>query len=227
MRDVVDPQTGEVIQGRDSSWDLIAFEHAFLECQKDLPAVIGKDAKNPHLKSRFTSLPKIVTIVKPILNNHGFSYSQGCCFSAFTETSTRCAYIDVYTDITHAETGLAKRAKLPVPMQKLDAQAAGSALKYGRRYTFLAALGIADGDEDDDGQAAMPRQITEDVNESPELAKLKQEMAKIKHATDLVAWAGEQKIKSRINGLSEGEAEMLRFAFRSLRDRLVKEAQEA
>lgn len=225
MKDFHDSETGEILTERQlaSFADQMMFQASFLECQKAMPLTIKRDADGG--RGKYVPLSKIIETVRPKLNEHGFSLRQGICFSAFAETSSKCAFVEVYTDIWHAPTCLYQRTKIPIPMPKLDPQAAGSAMTYGKRYTLLAALGISDGDHDDDGAAAMPRKITEDVQDSPELAKLKVEMCKIKEPTELVAWAGEQKNKSRINDLSEAETEKLRTFFKERQAALLKDSQ--
>ena len=63
-----------------------------------------------------------------------------------------------------------------VKLSKLDPQSIGSAISYFRRYSMMAALGLAP--EDDDAQAAMPgKQKT--VVKKPAVEKLKEELYKV------------------------------------------------
>ena len=67
--------------------------------------------------------------------------------------------VGVVTELLH-ESGEEKVQRLSMPITALTAQALGSAMTYGRRYSYCAALGIA-GEVDDDGKSAneplMPR----------------------------------------------------------------------
>jgi len=103
---------------------------------------------------------------------------------------------------------------------KMDAQAMGSAITYGRRYTLIAALGLATDEADDDGEAAKPRDIGDRQGDSIELAALKADIAKAKDLDALTKWASDPKNRARLNKLDETETERVRSHYASAREQL-------
>jgi hypothetical protein len=67
-------------------------------------------------------------------------------------TSEDSTGVTVETVFVHESGEMMECGKLHVPATKQDAQGYGSALTYARRYSLMAAAGIAP--EDDDGNAA-------------------------------------------------------------------------
>lgn len=101
----------------------------------------GKD--NPFFKSKYADLAEVVKAVKEPFANHGLSYTQ---FPI--ENGGR---IGVETILMH-ESGEYITNSFTVNLSKQDAQGAGSAITYCRRYALQAIAGIPS--EDDDGNAA-------------------------------------------------------------------------
>lgn len=103
-----------------------------------------KTAKNPHFRSQYAALDVCVDAVLPALNDNGI---------ALVQQTHECADgVIVETLFIHESGEQISAGKLHVPAIKQDPQAYGSALTYARRYSLLAACGIAP--EDDDGNAA-------------------------------------------------------------------------
>jgi len=103
----------------------------------------AKDAKNPFFKSKYADMASVVRAVKQPFADNGLSYSQ---FPLMQEDK-----VGVETILMHSS-GQWISSVLVVPMTKKDAQAAGSAITYARRYSLQAIAGIPA--EDDDGNAA-------------------------------------------------------------------------
>jgi hypothetical protein len=105
-------------------------------------AVKGKE--NPHFKSKYADLAACDEAVIEALNANGIALIQRTlpCESGVT----------VETVFLHTSGETMSSGPLHVPAQKQDAQGYGSALTYARRYSLMAACGIAP--EDDDGHAA-------------------------------------------------------------------------
>ena len=103
-----------------------------------------KTSQNPHFKSRYADLSACVEAVIEALNANGIALIQRTlpCESGVT----------VETVFLHISGETLSSGPLHVPAQKQDAQGYGSALTYARRYSLMAACGIAP--EDDDGHAA-------------------------------------------------------------------------
>lgn len=102
-----------------------------------------KDAKNPFFKSNYADLSAVVKAVKEPFTNNGLSYSQ------FPITNELGA--GVSTILMHSS-GEFLQSDLVLPLSKKDAQGAGSAITYARRYALQALAGIPS--EDDDGNLA-------------------------------------------------------------------------
>ncbi len=103
-----------------------------------------KTSTNPHFKSRYADLSACVEAVIEGLNANGIMLMQPCHES---ETG-----VTVETLFVHESGETLSAGKLHVPAAKQDPQGYGSALTYARRYSLMAACGIAP--EDDDGNAA-------------------------------------------------------------------------
>jgi hypothetical protein len=128
--------------------------------------------------------------------------------------------IPVYTDLIHVDSGLMDRTIIEIPLIKLDAQSMGSAVKYGCRYTLLAALGVTTDEADDDGAAARSRDLTAKTEASADLETLVAELQASKDIAALTKWVSDAKNRRRIDDLSEGEAERLRIAYAEHREAL-------
>ena len=103
-----------------------------------------KTSSNPHFKSRYADLAACVEAVIDALNTHGIMLMQ--------QNSECSDGIVIETVFIHESGEMLSSGKLHVPAAKQDPQGYGSALTYARRYSLMAACGIAP--EDDDGNAA-------------------------------------------------------------------------
>jgi hypothetical protein len=106
-----------------------------------------KNATNPHFKSKFADLGEVLETAKPVLQKHGLALLQFPCGGSGDAVS-------VATMLTH-ESGQWLSATVCMPLEKKSPQAAGSAISYARRYSAMAALGMAA--DDDDGEQASGR----------------------------------------------------------------------
>ena len=102
-----------------------------------------KGADNPFFKSKYADLGSVVEAIKQPFATNGLSYIQ---FPI--EEGGR---IGVETVIMH-KSGEWLSNKFTVQLTKQDAQGAGSAITYCRRYGLQSIAGIPS--EDDDGNAA-------------------------------------------------------------------------
>lgn len=103
-----------------------------------------KTASNPHFRSKYADLSACVEAVIDALHQNGIALLQ--------QTHECDSGVMVETVFLHESGETYSAGKLHVPASKQDAQAYGSALTYARRYSLMAACGIAP--EDDDGNAA-------------------------------------------------------------------------
>lgn len=105
---------------------------------------ITKDAKGNY--SNYATLDSILSKVTPVLHAAGL-----VAFHQMHHSDGNVVHISAV--LADVETGSVIECTLSIPLEKMTAQSAGSAITYGRRYTLLAVLGIAP-EDDDDGQAA-------------------------------------------------------------------------
>lgn len=103
-----------------------------------------KTKTNPHLKAKYADLGACLEAVEEALTAAGVWLYQ--------ETSESAEGVTVETVFLHESGESLRCGKLHVPAVKSDPQGYGSALTYARRYSLMAACGIAA--EDDDGNAA-------------------------------------------------------------------------
>ena len=103
-----------------------------------------KDSANPFFKSKYADLESVWDSCRELLASNGLAvmqfpgeYLEGSMF--------------LTTIITH-KSGEWIGQEMSVPVTKPDAQGAGSALTYMRRYALAAVVGVVQAD--DDGNAA-------------------------------------------------------------------------
>jgi len=119
----------------------------FIAAQKEFSPAL-KTSVNPHFRSKYADLGACVEAVMDALNNNGFALMQlthECELGAKVETK-----------FLHKSGESITAGMMFVPAGKKDAHGFGSALTYARRYSLMAACGIAP--EDDDGNHAVQRQ---------------------------------------------------------------------
>ncbi len=117
---------------------------------------VAKNSTNPHFKSKYASLDDIVAAVRPVLASHKLAIVQGACDPIIDHGGSLEGF-SVETMLVHESGEWIANAAI-VPLTKVDAQGAGGAMTYGRRYGLSALLSLAT-DEDDDGNvASTPRQ---------------------------------------------------------------------
>lgn len=116
---------------------------ALVKAQKEFGPAL-KSSTNPHFKSKYADLAACVEAVIDGLNNNGIALIQ-----PMHESDNG---VTVETLFVHESGETLSAGKLHVPAAKQDPQGYGSALTYARRYSLMAACGIAP--EDDDGNAA-------------------------------------------------------------------------
>ena len=116
---------------------------AFIKAKMAFGTVL-KGKKNPAFKSKYANLEACLDAVDDACLSNGIALYQ--------ETFEDATGVTVETVFLHESGESLRCGKLHVPASKQDPQGYGSALTYARRYSLLAACGIAA--EDDDGNAA-------------------------------------------------------------------------
>lgn len=115
------------------------------------PALVAAQASFPAIKKtkkavygKYADLASIMDAIRKPLADNGLSVTQDACGTT--------GMVGVTTRIMHTSGQWLESEPLMLPAGN-DAQKAGAALTYARRYSLTAALGIA-ADEDDDGKSA-------------------------------------------------------------------------
>jgi hypothetical protein len=112
---------------------------------------------NPQFRSKYAPLDVVINTVRPILAKHGLSVIQS--------TGSEGESIIIKSMLLHESGEWIESDPLALPgyqlkgggMKEFNAQGAGSAITYGRRYSLSAILGISSEDDDDaNGQTVLP-----------------------------------------------------------------------
>ena len=163
---------------------------ALVKAQKAFGPAL-KTATNPHFKSRYADLAACVEAVIGGLNDNGIALIQ--------RNSLDDSGVTVETVFVHESGEMLECGKLHVPAAKHDPQGYGSALTYARRYSLMAACGIAP--EDDDGNAGSRKPIsTPDITDhllAIEGSGSSEELAKI-YKDALEACQGNQALQIKV-----------------------------
>lgn len=134
---------------------------AFVKAQRQFGPAL-KTSVNPDFKSKYADLANCIEAVIEALNANGIGLMQRtyeCKDGVLLET------VFIHESGEVMECGM-----LHVPASKLDAMGFGSCLTYARRYSLLAATGLAP--EDDDGVAASRRTEIKSTVDEHKLADL-------------------------------------------------------
>lgn len=149
---------------------------ALAEVQKAMPP-IKREGKNPHHKSTYATLDEILKIAIEKLNENGLMLIQ----SPECEESS----VAVTTTIVHVESGQRISVEAATGLRKTDdPQVVGAAITYMRRYGLSCVLALAT-EEDDDANAAVPREKPQVRRETPKPQSARSELVRV-----VSDWAG-------------------------------------
>ena len=166
---------------------------ALVKAQKAFGPAL-KSSTNPHFKSRYADLAACVEAVIDGLNANDIALMQN---------THECENgVIVETMFIHASGQTLSAGRLHVPAAKHDPQGYGSALTYARRYSLMAACGIAP--EDDDGNAA---------SKKPQIS-LQQSLAAMEASTSMDALKAAYKAAFQAHGANE-QIESMKDAMKS------------
>lgn len=166
---------------------------ALVKAQKEFGPAL-KSSTNPHFRSRYADLSACVEAVVDALNNNGIALTQ--------RVSPCDDGVIVETVFIHESGEIINCGQLHVPAAKQDPQGYGSALTYARRYSLMAACGIAP--EDDDGNSASrrptPAQAIPDITDhlaAIEASASSDDLAKA-YSAAYEACQGNQQLQARV-----------------------------
>lgn len=160
---------------------------------------IKKDAKNPHFKSNYATLSKILEETNPVLTECGLVLTQHFDVDVLT------------TMLCHAETGEFMQSDYPIMVKDVsNPQQLGSAISYARRYGIQSILNLTA--SDDDGQMASAPQPVAVVVEPLNLKSAKWKKGGEKFVTDqLQAGKGAAEIINSLSKKYSLAADVLQF----------------
>lgn len=101
------------------------------------------DKTNPHFKNKYASMESIIAATRPALTKYGLSVIQKMTYSGSSMLLS--------TILAHAS-GEFIESTMPITPAEAGIQKLGSYLTYCKRYSYVAIVGCASGDEDDDGE---------------------------------------------------------------------------
>lgn len=101
------------------------------------------DKMNPHFKNKYASMESIIAATRPALTKYGLSVIQ--------KMSCHGNSMTLSTILAHAS-GEFIESTMPITPTGSEIQKLGSYLTYCKRYSYVAIVGCATGDEDDDGE---------------------------------------------------------------------------
>ena len=186
---------------------------AFVKAQIGFAPAL-KTSTNPHFKSKYADLSACVEAVIDSLNANGIGLVQ--------RTTPDERGVTVETVFVHESGESFSGGCLHVPASKQDPQGYGSALSYARRYSLMAACGIAP--EDDDGNAASKPQgyISKSAQPAPavQVGMAKRVLADWLAAIE--AAADDELAEIAADGMKAAEEVKDRAAYKAIRDAAAK-----
>lgn len=124
--------------------------------------IAEKSSSNPFYKSKYADFAEVVRATRPHLTKHGLSVMQPIVtFSDKTYLKTMLCH----------SSGHSISSEIIINPPKNDVQSLGSYITYLKRYTYMSIVGVAVGDEDDDGNKALQVLDTHEASRILELTK--------------------------------------------------------
>lgn len=122
---------------------------ALAKAQGEITAA-KKSRVNPAFKSKYATLADCFEACMVALSK------AEICVSQPARTQLHAEVVQVTTVLGHSS-GEWMECTINMPLAKVDAHGAGSAMTYARRYGLCAMVGVAPDDDDDDGNASTGR----------------------------------------------------------------------
>lgn len=160
-----------------------------------------KDKTNPAFRSKYADLGACIDAVEEPLLTNGIAFVQ--------ETFEDSTGVTVETVFLHESGESMRCGKLHVPAAKQDPQGYGSALTYARRYSLMAACGIAP--EDDDGNAAVrAKEVSRTESLMRPINDERETILKLAASASIVKWKKGDQLGAyeEVSGITEPEEKM-------------------
>jgi hypothetical protein len=121
---------------------------ALAAARKEFRPVLKKSV-NPFFKSKYAELSEVIEATSAALSDNGLSVVQTPGHVVLLDGTNR---VTVESRLVHSS-GEWIESGMSLPLSKFDAQGAGSAITYARRYAYQSIVGVA-AEPDDDANAA-------------------------------------------------------------------------
>lgn len=127
----------------------------------------ANSATNPQFRSKYAPLDVVINTAKPVLAKYGLSVMQS--------TGSEGESVIITSILMHESGEYIQSSDLVLPayqvkgggVKDFNAQGAGSAITYGRRYSLSAILGLSSEDDDDGNNASGHNSGYKDANSTP------------------------------------------------------------
>ena len=117
-----------------------------------------KDSANPFFKSKYADLESVWDACRDLLSANGLAVMQFPGTNYVEDLGEhKILTMSMRTILAHSS-GEWISHEMSMPITKVDAQGAGSALTYMRRYALAAVVGVVQAD-DDGNAASAPKQV--------------------------------------------------------------------
>lgn len=155
------------------------------------------DRSNPHFKSKYASLASTLETIREPLANHGLAVIQ--------TFDSQAADPIVVTTLAHSS-GQWISSRLTVLCAQKTNHALGSGITYAKRYSLAAIVGVASGDEDDDGNKSVEKGLPPvEFVSAEEHAEFKEMLDKCdeKFVKNMFVWAAQKFTSDQMNPLKK------------------------
>lgn len=160
--------------------------YALFKVQQRVSPIVEAEAFNAFTKKRYATLGMLLSILRPVLNEYDLIMRQGAGKIIAYGSANKEFFLPVWMDIHFHPTGASDRVMVEVPLSKLDAQAIGIAITYGRRYLLQSYFGLAS--MDDDAASAVQKRLDKD-EAGDAVAGIIEKIKECASATELLKWA--------------------------------------
>ncbi len=212
-----------------------ALNLALFNALGDIEPVIGKSktakvqSEKAKYEYKFAPFDEIMMAVRQPLRNHKLLLTHGTLDIQRMDTGAgiKGFLLPVHTTLFHVASGGWKREVIPMPVARFEPGAVGSANSFGKRYTTLAVLGLATGDEDDDAAKAQKKQRLRDDDEpdSDIVSRIKVEISKLSEKGEqaLQEWRAKEATGVILDSMDPDDFSKVKYAYQVA----VKKVREA
>lgn len=139
--------------GGAAAMPLGALAKAYIAAKLEMPALVAKHlAKGDKFSYKYSKLSDVYDVCEEAFGKHGIAVFQ----DVYTYINGPVPEVECFTTLYHAESDQFRaggRVTMRAMANAISAQDVGKLISYARRYSLLAAAGLANEPDDDDGQS--------------------------------------------------------------------------